>query len=159
MEHTEQIKEMIRNEIQSIDSLKERIAFKELMEGVFLTLYEANERMYKNLEDRVINELAYDINRYQIKTGLIERNYLDQSHHLMSAVCEEDLKKPRFQAGDLRQEISSAGKVRLVTVFVQCDAIEGMCILRIYLRRFLTIHQSQNLVQTLVNITNIFTMI
>ena len=46
MEHTEQIKEMIRNEIQSIDSLKERIAFKELMEGVFLTLYEANERMY-----------------------------------------------------------------------------------------------------------------
>ena len=103
MEHTEQIKEMIRNEIQSIDSLKERIAFKELMEGVFLTLYEANERMYKNLEDRVINELAYDINRYQIKTGLIERNYLDQSHHLMSAVCEEDLKKPRFQAGDLRQ--------------------------------------------------------
>lgn len=67
MEHTEQIKEMIRNEIQSIDSLKERIAFKELMEGVFLTLYEANERMYKNLEDRVINELAYDINRYQIK--------------------------------------------------------------------------------------------
>ena len=62
MEHTEQIKEMIRNEIQSIDSLKERIAFKELMEGVFLTLYEANERMYKNLEDRVINELAYDIN-------------------------------------------------------------------------------------------------
>ena len=125
MEHTEQIKEMIRNEIQSIDSLKERIAFKELMEGVFLTLYEANERMYKNLEDRVINELAYDINRYQIKTGLIERNYLDQSHHLMSAVCEEDLKKPRFQAGDLRQEISSAGKVRLVTVFVQCDAIEG----------------------------------
>ena len=50
MEHTEQIKEMIRNEIQSIDSLKERIAFKELMEGVFLTLYEANERMYKNLE-------------------------------------------------------------------------------------------------------------
>ena len=130
MEHTEQIKEMIRNEIQSIDSLKERIAFKELMEGVFLTLYEANERMYKNLEDRVINELAYDINRYQIKTGLIERNYLDQSHHLMSAVCEEDLKKPRFQAGDLRQEISSALSLYLYSAM----PLKGKCFMKIKVR-------------------------
>lgn len=52
----------------------------------------------------------------------------------MSAVCEEDLKKPRFQAGDLRQEISSAGKVRLVTVFVQCDAIEGKVFYEIKVR-------------------------
>lgn len=124
MERTEQIKEMIRNEIQSIENLKERVAFKELMEGVFLTLYEANERMYKQLEARVINELTYDINRYQIKTGLIEHNYLDQSHHLMSAICEEDLMQPQFLAGDLREEIEREGKARLVTVFVQCDVIE-----------------------------------
>lgn len=124
MERTEQIKEMIRSEIQSIENLKERVAFKELMEGVFLTLYEANERMYKQLEARVVNELAYDINRYQIKTGLIERNFLDQSHHLMSAICEEDLVPPQFQAGDLREEIEKEGKARLATVFVQCDVIE-----------------------------------
>lgn len=124
MEHTEQIKEMIRNEIQSIDNLKERVAFKELMEGVFLTLYEANERMYKQLEARVINELSYDINRYQIKTGLIERNYLDQSHHLMSAICGEDLVQSQFKAGELRAEIEKDGKACLVTVFVQCDVLE-----------------------------------
>lgn len=124
MEHTEQIKEMIRNEIQSIENLKERVAFKELMEGVFLALYETNELMYKQLESRVVNELAYDINRYQIKTGLIERNYLDQSHHLMSAICEDDLNSPKFIASELREEIKAAGKVRLATVFVQCDCME-----------------------------------
>lgn len=124
MERAEQMKEMIRNEIQSIENLKERVAFKEMIEGVFLTLYEANELMYKNLESRVINELTYDINRYQIKTGLIERNYLDQSHHLMSAICEEDLESSQFIAGDLRAEIKTSGKVRLATVFVQCDSIE-----------------------------------
>lgn len=124
MERTEQIKEMIRSEIQSIENLKERIAFKEMMEGVFLALYETNELMYKQLESRVIDELAYDINRYQIKTGLIERNYLDQSHHLMSAICEDDLESLQYKAGELREEIKKAGKVRLVTVFVQCDAIE-----------------------------------
>lgn len=124
MERTEQIKDMIRNEIQSIENLKERVAFKELMEGVFLTLYETNERMYRQLETRVINELTYDINRYQIKTGLIERGYLDQSHHLMSAMCEEDLVQHRIKAGELREGIKKEGKVRLVTVFVQCDVLE-----------------------------------
>lgn len=124
MERTEQMKTMIRNEIHSIENLKERVAFKEMMEGVFLTLYEANELMYKQLESRVVNELTYDINRYQIKTGLIEHQYLDQSHHLMSAICEDDLEQPQFNAGALREAIKVAGKVRLITVFVQCDSIE-----------------------------------
>lgn len=124
MERTEQIKQMIRNEIQSIENLKERVAFKELMEGVFLTLYETNERMYQHLENRVINELAYDINRYQLKTGLIERDYIDQSHHLMSAICEEDLEQPKFKFGELRKKIKEDGKVCLATVFIQCDVME-----------------------------------
>lgn len=124
MGRTEDIKEMIRKEIQSIENLKERVAFKELMEGVFLALYETNETMYKRLETRVIDELAYDINRYQIKTGIIERDYLDQSHHLMTAVCEEDLAEPSYKAKDLREEIKNQGKVRLATIFVKCDALE-----------------------------------
>ena len=71
MDHMEQMKEMIHREIQSIEGLEERVAFKEMIEGVFLALYEANETMYKRLESRVMDELAYDINRYQIKTGLV----------------------------------------------------------------------------------------
>ena len=58
----EKMKEMIQKEIQSITSLEERIAFKELMEGVFLSLYETNVKMYGDLERRVKEELEYDKN-------------------------------------------------------------------------------------------------
>ena len=63
MDRNEDIREMIRTEIQSISVLEERIAFKEMMEGVFLNLYEKNEEMYRALEMRVMDDLAYDINR------------------------------------------------------------------------------------------------
>ena len=46
MDKYESIKEMIQKEIQSISALKERVAFKDMMEGVFLALYEKNEEMY-----------------------------------------------------------------------------------------------------------------
>ena len=120
----DQMKEMIRREIQSIEGLEERVAFKEMIEGVFLALYETNESMYKRLESRVMDELAYDINRYQIKTGIVERAYLDQSHHLMAAVCTEDMERMTYKAADLREKIETQGKVCLTTVFVQCDVLE-----------------------------------
>ena len=46
----EAMKEMIRREIQSISTLEERVAFKDLMEGVFISLYETNLSMYRKLE-------------------------------------------------------------------------------------------------------------
>ena len=84
---------MIRREIQSIRVIEERVAFKNLMEGVFLALYDTNEQMYSDLEKRVQDELAYDVNRYLIKTGVIERQYFDASHHLMSPMDDADLHK------------------------------------------------------------------
>ena len=55
MDRNEDIREMIRTEIQSISVLEERIAFKEMMEGVFLNLYEKNEEMYRALEMHTIS--------------------------------------------------------------------------------------------------------
>ena len=45
MENLEDVKKMIQAEISSIHSLKEKAAFKELMENVFLALWETNEQM------------------------------------------------------------------------------------------------------------------
>ena len=93
MNQKEDMREMIRREIQSIRVIEERVAFKDLMEGVFLALYDTNEQMYSDLEKRVQDELAYDVNRYLIKTGVIERQYFDASHHLMSPMDDADLHK------------------------------------------------------------------
>ena len=93
MNQKEDMREMIRREIQSISVIEERVAFKNLMERVFLALYDTNEQMYSDLEKRVQDELAYDVNRYLIKTGVIERQYFDASHHLMSPMDDADLDK------------------------------------------------------------------
>lgn len=124
------MREMIREEIRSISSLQERVIFKELMEGVFLSLYETNERMYQDLEHRIMDELAYDINRYRIRTGVVERAYLDQSHHIMSAMQEEDLVCTAHSAKEIREHIETDGTYRLSTVLLQCDYLTRDEILR-----------------------------
>lgn len=124
MDRSEDIKEMIQKEIQSIPVLKERIAFKDMIEGVFLSLYEKNEEMYRALETRVMDDLAYDINRYRICTGLVEKAYLDATHHFLTAVCEEDMKPTSHLISEIREEIMKSGKACLSTVFMKGDAIE-----------------------------------
>ena len=93
MEKSNDMKEMILKEIQSIPSIEERVIFKNLMEEVFLELYETNEQMYGELEKRVQDELAYDVNRYRIRTGVIEKQFFDASHHLMFPMEESDVQK------------------------------------------------------------------
>lgn len=118
------IKEMIRREIQSIRTLEERVAFKSLMENVFLALYEINEQMYSDLEKRVQDELAYDVNRYLIKTGVIEKQYFDVSHHLMSPMDETDLDDRMYTIADIADEIKEHKEFSLMSVLLRCDFIQ-----------------------------------
>lgn len=121
MNRTEEMKELIRREIQSIGSLEERVAFKGLMEQVFLSLYETNEQMYEGLEKRVEDELAYDVNRYLVKTGIIEQKYFDASHHLMAPMEESDLKEISFTVKDVMDALEQDGEFVLMKVMIKSD--------------------------------------
>lgn len=121
---TEVMKEIIQKEIQSIASLDERVAFKELMEGVFLTLYETNLEMYQGLERRVKEELDYDINRYHVKTGIIEREFFDASHHLLSPMEESDLTGNHYDMKEILRAVTQEGAFPLMKVMLRCDFLE-----------------------------------
>lgn len=45
MDNGEGMRAMIQDEIRRISALEERVIFKELMEQVFLSVYETNEEM------------------------------------------------------------------------------------------------------------------
>lgn len=120
----ETMKEMIQREIQSIAALDERVAFKELMEGVFLSLYETNLKMYEELERRVKEELDYDKNRYQIRTGIIEREFFDESHHLMSAMEQEDLTGKAYDMKEILRAVAQEGAFPLMRAMLCCDFLE-----------------------------------
>ncbi len=124
MDKSEDIKEMIQREIRSIPALDERVVFKDVMEGVFLSLYEKNKEMYQVLEKRVMDDLAYDINRYRICAGLVEKDFLDVSHHMLTAVCEEDLCPAVHSIAEVRDEIEKNRGACLTTVFLKGDALE-----------------------------------
>ena len=120
MENLEEVKAMIQGELSLITDLTERRTFKELMEGVFLSLWETNAAMYERLEERVVGELAWDMNRFCVRTGLVERESFDPVHRFLAPACEEDLVPASYKAGELRERIREEGRVRLATVFVQC---------------------------------------
>lgn len=120
----EAMKEMIQREIQSIAGLKERVAFKELMEGVFLSLYETNQQMYSELEQRVQENLTYDQSRYRIKTGIIEREYLDESHHLLSPMDDGDMEDNHYDMKEIQQAVREQGAFSLMKVMLCCDYLE-----------------------------------
>ncbi len=124
MNQIEDMKEMIRREIKAIPNLTERVAFKALMEEVFLALHETNEQMYADLEKRVQDELAYDVNRYGIKTGMIEREYYDESHHLMAPMEEEDLQPKQYDMADIVAALEEKGEFSLMKVMLRCDYMQ-----------------------------------
>lgn len=124
MNQKEDMREMIRREIQSISAIEERVAFKNLMEGIFLALYETNEQMYLDLEKRVQDELSYDVNRYLIKIGVIERQYFDASHHLMSPMDESDLNKKSYTLADIADALEKQHEFSLMKVMLRCDFMQ-----------------------------------
>ncbi len=144
MDRQEQMKQMIREEIHSISSLEQRVILKDLMEGVFLSLFETNERMYKQLEERVMNDLSYDVNQYLIKTGLVERKFLDPTHHFMTVMHEQDLVKGDVTIKEIRKVIAETGKCLLGTVFLKCDYRDIRTILNNRNRLSGTIQAGQN---------------
>ncbi len=125
----EAMKEMIHKEIQSIAGLEERVVFKELMEGVFLSLYETNLNMYEELERRVREELDYDKNRYRIKTGIIEREFFDASHHLLFPMEEKDLAGNLYDMKEMLRAVAEEGAFPLMKVMLRCDFLEMQRIL------------------------------
>lgn len=118
------MEEIIKNEVNRISGLKERVAFKDIVEQVFLSLYETNQEMFQTLEERVMEELAFDINRYRICTGVVERELVDRSHHLLLPMRERDLFPQEYDARSLMGSLKEEGQCRIKTLFMECDFIQ-----------------------------------
>lgn len=118
------MEEMIKKEIGQIGNLNERVIFKDIVEQVFLSLYETNQEMYSALEHRIMDDLAFDINRYRICTGIVEKEYLDRSHHLLSPMIENDLAKKSYDAVLIEENLREEGSFYVKTLFMECDFLQ-----------------------------------
>ncbi len=115
------MEEMIKKEISMINGLQERVVFKDVVERLFLSLYETNQEMYRELESRVMDDLAFDINRYQVTTGIVEKEYLDPTHHLFAPMREDDRNTKEYSLPEILDQISIEGCFLVRTVFMEYD--------------------------------------
>lgn len=118
------MEEMIKKEIGQIGDLSERVVFKDIVEQVFLSLYETNQEMYSALEHRIMDDLSFDINRYRICTGIVEKEYLDRTHHLLSPMIENDLAENSYDAFMMDKQLQEKGCVYVKTLFLECDFMQ-----------------------------------
>jgi len=118
------MEEMIKKEINRIGNLQERVAFKDIVEQIFLSLHEANQEMYSELEHRVMDDLAFDINRYQICIGMVEKELVDMSHHLLYPILEEDLAMKHYQADLINESLKAQGSCPVKKLFMECDFLQ-----------------------------------
>lgn len=115
------MEEMIKEEISRIGNLKERVVFKDIIERLFLSLYETNREMYRELESRIMDDLAFDLNRYRITVGIVEKEYLDPSHHLLSPIRDEDMTLPEYEITEMMRQLAEEGRSLVKTCFLEYD--------------------------------------
>ena len=118
------MEEIIREEIGKISSLSDRVLFKEIVEQIFLSLYETNQEMYTELEERVMNELSLDINRYRISSLVVDKYYIDRSHHFLSPIREEDLRERRCNLETIKKDWEIKGKSLVKRFFMEADYLQ-----------------------------------
>lgn len=118
------MEELIKREVNQIGDLKERVIFKDIVEQIFLSLYETNKEMYSVLEHRIMDDLAFDINRYRICTGIVEKEYIDRSHHLLMPMREQDLAEKVYDVRSMGKEFLEKGSCYVKTLFMECDFMQ-----------------------------------
>lgn len=115
------MEEMIKEEISRINGLQERVVFKDIIERLFLSLYETNQEMYRELESRIMDDLVFDLNRYRITVGIVEKEYLDPSHHLLSPIRDEDMTLPKYEITEMMRQLAEEGRSLVRTCFLEYD--------------------------------------
>ncbi len=71
------VKKYVSERILEIDSLSERVLYREITENMIIKLFEKHRQEYSNLVKRVLNEVDQSNITYDISIGLIEKNKYD----------------------------------------------------------------------------------
>jgi len=109
---------------QTLDSMKtitQKDMLRDIMENIFIPLYDHTEDHYAKLEHRVKDELPFITEPYVIWTTLLERENANGGCPYLFPMLSEDLHRPEIDLKDLGERLKNEREIRLDTVFVQAD--------------------------------------
>lgn len=108
--------EFIQKKLGNMKDLSQKKILSEVLNDVFISLYEQSEQNYEALSDRVKNEFPLPSNKYVLYTTMFARKSLDSTHSFLRPIIHGDLHPfaPTLSAGD-----SSV----MDTVFLEMDIL------------------------------------
>ncbi|MHC1748116.1 MAG: hypothetical protein AB9856_06985 [Cellulosilyticaceae bacterium] len=123
------MKELIYEKIAAVENLKERALLKELMNGVFMALYEHNETMYNQLERRVFDEIPYEQQSYSLYTSLVSKEDYDPLHAFLHPMLPQDVLEESYDLQAILTNIKDGKKEKLFKIFLECEYLKFQGIL------------------------------
>jgi hypothetical protein len=109
---------------QRLDEMKspnEKNLLREVMEEIFIPLYDHMEGQYARLESSVRDEMPFKAGSFVLWTCLMGRENAAGGCPYLYPVLEEDLHWPAIELQGLRERLRNEREIRLDTVFIQAD--------------------------------------
>ena len=113
------MKDQIAAKLSNMCNLEDRLLLKDILNDVFLNLYEHSETMYQQLEDRVFAEKSGVSDAYDVYATVVSRQNLDPVHYFLRPMQADDLAEKQYNLADI--VAVDRVEVPLLQVFFSCD--------------------------------------
>lgn len=114
----------IYSRIERVENLRDRALLKELLNDIIIPLCEHDEKMYKNLEQRVFDEIEYSQKNYSIYTTIVDKKNYDPIHYFLHPMEEEDTNDQKLDFNNLFEKLSENERIKVFKVFFQLDYLK-----------------------------------
>jgi len=115
------MREYISQKLNDMQSTTEKDILREVMENIFIPLYDHVEGQYSELERRVKDEMSLNANLFAIWTTIVERDQADGGCPYMFPMIEPDIDKPSLDLSRILTRLRAEQEVCLDTVFIEAD--------------------------------------
>ena len=113
------MRQYISQRLGEMKSIDEKDMLRELMEGIFVPLYDQTQAQFEQLKTRVMDEMPLDTEAFAIWTTLVPHGINNNPNFY--PMLEEDLLVPPIKIDGLQERLRAEGEIRLDSVFVQAD--------------------------------------
>lgn len=111
----------INQRLLEVKGLEERVMLKEVLNDLFLELYNNVEKQYLDLEHRVFNEVIKSNKQPNIITGLMDKRHYDKTEEYLIPMRLEDTEDIHIDMQALQESMQANVLFFVYTIFIESD--------------------------------------
>ena len=115
------MRKYITKRLDGMKSVTEKNILRDIMEDIFIPMYNHMEAEYIRLSDRVREEMPLQVRDYVILSTLMERENAEGGCPYLFPVDSDDLEKPGLDISEIYEKLKGGEEVRIDTVFAEAD--------------------------------------